>query len=470
MTLSQFLAVMRRRRWWVAALTLLGIAAAGVVTLVQTPMYRAEASVFVSVSGSVSASDLSQGGSFSEARVSSYAELATAPRVLRDAARAAGVEGSVSELERAVRATSTADTVILTIGATQATRNDAIALADAVAEELVAVVAGIERTGADGQALVQLSVYQKATAPSAPVSPRIPVNIALGLLVGIGSGIGLALLRETVDTKIRSVEILRRTADRTVLAEIPLDEDMATAPLVEMDSNYSGRAEAFRQLRTHLTFTNLDGGPQTVVVTSAVPGEGKSSTSVNLALTLAQNGHRVILIDADLRRPSTSVSLDIESRVGLSTVLTHQVELEDAVQTVGTHGLHVLSAGRVPPNPSELLGSRQMSMLLDIVRQTYDYVIIDAPPVLPVTDPTVLAGLSSGVLFVTAVDGRATTTEVGQALATLDAVGARVLGLVANRVRGQRRQSTYYGYAPSTPVSESPRRARRARDGKAGPR
>jgi capsular exopolysaccharide synthesis family protein len=465
MTLTQFFAVIRRRRWWVAAMTLLGVSAAVAISLVQTPMYRAETSVFVSVSGSSTVNDLSQGGTFSEARVASYAQLATSPSVLRAAARAAHVDDSVTELQRSVSATPTADTVILTITATQADRTAAAALADAVAKTMISVVGGIERTDEAGDTLVKLSVFQKASVPAAPVTPRVPVNVALGLLGGLGIGIAAALIRQTVDTKIRSVEELRALTDATVLAEIPVDEDMQQSPLIAPDNGYSVRAEAFRQLRTHLTFTNIEGGSQTVVVTSAVPGEGKSSTAVNLALMLAQNEHRVLLLDADMRRPSTSDTLGIESRVGLSTVLTHQVELEDAIQVVGDHGLHVLSAGRVPPNPSELLGSRGMALMMETVAVDYDYVIIDAPPVLPVTDPTVLAAHASGVLFVSSVDGRATNGEVQHAFETLHALDLRVLGVVANRVTAQRRPSMYYAYEQKAPVSESPRRARRASEG-----
>ncbi|WP_420369709.1 polysaccharide biosynthesis tyrosine autokinase [Curtobacterium sp. L1-20] len=461
MTLTQFLAVVRRRRWWIATLTALGVGGALVLSLLQTPLFRAEASLFVSVSGSASASDLSQGSAFSAARVASYAELATSPRVLEAAAEAADVDATLDELRAAVQAVPSGDTVILTVAATQPDPERAAALADAVARELTKVIGGIERTDTDGTALVQVSVYQDAIVPSGPVSPRIPVNLAIGLLAGLGLGIGVALLRDTADRKVRSVDTIRSVTTSSVLAEIPFDDEAAAKPLVDAGNVYSGRAEAFRQLRTHLTFTNLDGGTQTVVVTSAVPGEGKSSTAVNLALMLAQNDQRVLLVDADMRRPATSVYLDIESRVGLSTVLTHQVELEDAVQTVGAHGLHVLAAGRVPPNPAELLGSRQMEMLLETVQQQYDAVVIDAPPVLPVTDPAVLAAHATGVLFVTSVDGRALQGDVARALETLESVGARVLGIVANRVRRSRRPSDYYGYAPSAPISESPRRARR---------
>ncbi|PYY39094.1 MULTISPECIES: polysaccharide biosynthesis tyrosine autokinase [unclassified Curtobacterium] len=461
MTLAQFFAVVRRRRWWIVLTVGIGIGSGVVVSALQVPQFRAESSVFVSVGGAT-VTDLTQGGTFSEARVASYVQLAQSPRVLSAAAHRAGVRGDVAVLRSKVQAEAVSDTVILSISATDTDQAKAASLANAVAHELVEAVAGIERTDDHGRPLVELSVFQQAQEPSRPISPRPAVNAVLGVIGGLGSGIAIALVLETVDTKLRSVEALRQIGKRSVLAEIPVDPQAATSPLIDVDNRYSERAEQFRQLRTHLTFTNVDGGSQAIVVTSALPGEGKSSTAVNLSLMLAQSGHRVVLVDADLRRPSTGDYLGLESGVGLSTVLTHQVELADALQRHGADELHVLASGRVPPNPSELLESRTMEVLIADLHQHFDYVIIDAPPVLPVTDPTVLATRVNGVLFVASVDGRVTSHAVQSALGRLDAVGARVVGTVANRVRLGRKTAQYYGYQPTAPRSERPRRSRKA--------
>lgn len=461
MTLAQFIAVIRRRRWWIALLVLVGTGSGVAFSALQAAQYRADASVFVSVGGAT-VTDLTQGGTFSEARVASYVQLAQSPRVLAAAARRAEVRGDVDDLRSKVTARAVSDTVILGISATDPDPATAARLADAVADELVEAVAGIERKDDRGRPLVELSVFQHAERPSAPVSPRPLVDAVLGLVAGLGSGIAIALVLETVDTKLRSVESLRQIGGRSVLAEIPVDPAAATSPLIDVENRYSDRAEQFRQLRTHLTFTNVDGGSQAILVTSALPGEGKTSTAVNLALMLAQSGHRVVLVDADMRRPTVGNVLGLESGVGLSTVLTHQVELVDALQRYGADHLHVLTSGRVPPNPSELLESRTMEVLVADLRQRFDYVVVDAPPVLPVTDPTVLATRVSGVLFVASVDARVTSHVVQQALARLDAVGARVVGAVANRVRTGRKSAQYYGYEPAAPTSESPRRVRRA--------
>lgn len=467
MTLAQFIDVLRNRWLSIAVVLALAAGAAAAFSAAQPPQYRASSELFVSVAGGSSVTDLSQGNSFSAARVKSYEAVALTPQVLGLAARQLGLPAG-TDLSRVVTADSTNDTVLIRISATDTSPAQAAAIANAVTDQLVEVVEQVEDSATD---LVHLSVFQRASAPSAPFAPRLAVNIAIGVLAGLALGISQAVLREVLDTRLRSFESLRRLTDASILGEFAVDETIAKEPLVSLDNRYSTRAEGFRQLRTHLTYTNLEGDPQSIVVTSATPGEGKSSTAVNLALMLAQNGSRVILVDADLRRPSTGTYLGIESRVGLSTVLTRQVSLDDAVQEVGADNpLHVLAAGRVPPNPSELLSSSRM---VDVVRELesrYEYVIVDAPPLLPVTDPAVLGAICSGVLLVVSVNGQTRRAEFTAAERTVHQLGARLLGLVVNRLPAQRRAKTYYNYEPSAPVSESPRRASRARNSSKGTR
>jgi capsular exopolysaccharide synthesis family protein len=463
MTLAQFIDVLRQRWASVVAVLVLAVGVAAAVSAVQAPQYRASSEVFVSVAASGSVNDLSQGNNFSAARVKSYEALAVTPRVLGLAARQLDLPAG-TDLGGKVTAASTNETVLISISATDGSPTQAAAIANAVMDQLVKVVEQVEESASAADNLVHLSVFQRATAPSAPFAPRLPVNIAIGVLAGLALGVAQAVLREVLDTRLRSFEALRRLTTASVLGEFTEDDTIAKEPLVSVDNRYSTRAEAFRQLRTHLTYTNLDGDAQSIVVTSATPGEGKSSTAVNLALMLAQNGSRVILVDADLRRPTTGTYLGIESRVGLSTVLTRQVALDDALQEVGADNpLHVLAAGRVPPNPSELLSSSRMVDLVRELESRYEYVVVDAPPMLPVTDPAVLGAICSGVLLVVSVNGQTKRADFTAAEQTVHQVGARLLGLVVNRLPAQRRAKTYYNYEPSAPVSESPRRASRAR-------
>lgn len=470
MTLAQFIDVLRHRWLSITTVLVLGAGLAAAVSAVQPPQYRASSEVFVSVAGGASVAELSQGNTFSAARVKSYEALAVTPQVLRQAARQLGLPAGTG-LSGAVTAAAKRDTVLITITATDTSPSQAAAIANAVTDQLVKVVEQVENAKSASSDLVHLSVFQRATPPLAPFAPRPLVNVAIGILAGLALGVAQAVLREVLDTRLRSFEALRRLTNASVLGEFAVDETVAKEPLVSVDNRYSTRAEAFRQLRTHLTYTNLDGDAQSIVVTSATPGEGKSSTAVNLALMLAQNGSRVVLVDADLRRPTTGTYLGIESRVGLSTVLTRQVSLDDALQEVGADTpLHVLAAGRVPPNPSELLSSSRMVDLVRTLESRYEYVIIDAPPMLPVTDPAVLGAICSGVLLVVSVNGQTKRADFTAAERTLHQVDARLLGLVVNRLPPSRRAKSYYNYEPSAPVSESPRRASRARRTREDPR
>lgn len=463
MTLLQFLDVIRRRWTSILVLTLLGLAAAAGVTQLQTPQYAATAGVFVSVSGNDSVADLSQGNNFSAARVKSYAALALTPEALRRAAVAVGLSGADADLSDRVTVVAAEDTVLIEIGATDPQPRRAAAIANAVADDLIRTVGQVERRGGSG--LVHLSVVQHATPADAPISPRLPVNLALGLLAGLALGLATALLRDVLDTRLRTVDALHRLIDANVLGEFPFDETVKDRPLLDPDQGYTPRAEAFRQLRTQLTFTNLEGASQSLVVTSSCPGEGKTSTAINLAMTLAEAGARVLLVDADLRRPKVGDYLDVESRVGLTTVLARQISLDDALQQVGDrrHPLDVLTAGCVPSNPSELLGSPQMSDLVRELERRYDHVIVDAPPALPVTDPAVLGVICSGVLMVVSMNGGVRRADVQVAYERMRRVGARVLGVALNKTPLQRKERTYYNYEATAPVSESPRRAGRAR-------
>jgi succinoglycan biosynthesis transport protein ExoP len=169
------------------------------------------------------------------------------------------------------------------------------------------------------------------------------------------------------------------------------------------------------------------GPAKTIVVTSSLPGEGKSTTAINLAITLADAGSRVALIDADLRRPSLAEYMGLEGEVGLTTVLIGQADLRDAIQPWGDSSLHVLPSGQIPPNPSELLGSLSMANLLEQLTNRYDIVLIDTPPLLPVTDAAILATITGGALVVAAAD-RLHRQQLTDGLGSLETVGARVLG------------------------------------------
>jgi capsular exopolysaccharide synthesis family protein len=297
--------------------------------------------------------------------------------------------------------------------------------------------------------------------PTVPASPRLKLNLALGLLIGLALGIGLAVLREVLDTKVRSESDVQKVTDASVIARIGYDDDAPQHPLIVQSNPHSHRSEAFRRLRTNLQFLELADRPKTIVVTSSLPGEGKSTTAINLAITLADAGSRVALVDADLRLPAIGEYMGLEVEVGLTTVLIGQADLQDAMQPWGDRNLHVLTSGQIPPNPSELLGSRFMSDLIEELNGTYDMVLIDTPPLLPVTDAAILAKITGGAVVVAGAD-TVDRQQLADGLGALEDVGARVLGVVLNRLaQKQADRYKYYDYTSQGTRAGSKRKRER---------
>ncbi|MFI7587879.1 CpsD/CapB family tyrosine-protein kinase [Spongisporangium articulatum] len=242
--------------------------------------------------------------------------------------------------------------------------------------------------------------------------------------------------------------------DGIPLGVVPFDRLTAQQPLVQ-SGDQGGRAEAFRTLRTNLQFTNVDDPPRVIVVTSALPDEGKSTTSANIALTLALSGASVALVEADLRKPAMSKYLGVSSGAGLTNVLAGQYDLREVLVPYGQENLALLPSGPKPPNPSELLGSAHMSSLLETLSTHFDYVIIDAPPLLPVTDAAIVAAMADGALVVVR-HGKTTREGLDRAVQSLKAVNAKLLGTVLNFAPRKKRGGGYdgygYGYGYGTPV------------------
>jgi succinoglycan biosynthesis transport protein ExoP len=226
------------------------------------------------------------------------------------------------------------------------------------------------------------------------------------------------------------------------------------------DDPHSQRSESFRTLRTNLQFLEVEPGPKSFVMTSSIPHEGKTTTSANLAIVIANSGTRVAIIDADLRRPKLAEYMGLEGAVGLSDVLIGKARLSDVLQPWGDGNLHVLPAGTIPPNPSELLGSSAMPTLLRELEKHFDIVIVDLPPLLPVTDAAIVSNLTRGTLVVVAA-GRTQRAELAGAIAALDNVGAPVAGIILTMLP-TKGPDAYgyggygygkYGYAPDTSSS-----------------
>lgn len=461
MDLHEFLQMLRRRWRWVVAVALVGLAAAGAASLTTPRSYEASSSVFFSLSFGDSADDLVQGSAFAQNQVASYAMLATTPTVLDPVIDELGLDTTARSLAGRVSTEVMAGTVVLQVRVSDASPERAAELTDAVTEQLVETVADLAPATAGGQPTVRGTTVSPAVAPTAPSSPRTTLNLAVGLLAGLVLGIAAGLARDLTDTRVRSAEDLTRVTDLPLLAALdapPGRDDRRD--LVVLTAPRSPAAEAVRSLRTAVQFSAQPGRPLSLLVTSSNSGEGKSTVAANLALALADAGLRVALVDADLRRPSVADTFGLEGAAGLTTVLIGQAELDDVLQEWGSAGLHVLTTGPLPPNPSELLASPAMADVLARLERTHDVVLVDGAPLLPVTDSAVLARVVSGTMVV-GDTSRIRRPALTSALALLRRLDARVVGVVLTHVR--RRSSDTYGYdSPEEPAQQVPASSWRA--------
>lgn len=446
MELSEYLRLLRRNWITIAASSLLGLIIAGSVSMVIRPSYTAETQLFVAIQSSGSAADLQQGNTFTQARVESYVKATQTPAVLQPAIDSLGLDTTPAQLSKSVQARSQSNTVIISITAMDASPIQAAAIAEAVGTSLVAAIDRIESPAKGGSSPVKLSILTPAVAPTVPSAPNTPLNLGLGLLIGLIAGIGTAVAKATLDTKVRGEADLRRATDAPLLGGIAFDADAARKPLLTQTKTHSPRAEAFRQIRTNLQFAHVGHASKALLVTSSLPGEGKSTTAANLAIAMAQAGQSVVLVDADLRRPSVNEYLGLDRNAGLTTVLIGAADVNEVLQPWGSGGLYVLTSGQIPPNPSELLGSVAMRELITGLEQVFDAVIIDAPPLLPVTDAAVLAQQVGGVVLVVGAS-RVRFQDLQKSLGSLSMVDADVLGVVLNLLPSKGPDAySYYNY------------------------
>ena len=447
MDLRDYLRVLRSRWLLIVVSTLAGVAVAALVTANTTPVYTATTQVFVSAADDqTSVSSALTGSQFSQNLVKSYVAVATSTPVAQAVINDLGLSMSPSQLASEVKATVPLNTVVITLSVTDRSPQLAQQIAVSLADQFSKAVTALEQPNAGGASLVKVSVTQPATLPTAPSAPRPKLNLALGLLVGLAIGVGAAVLRETLDTRVKTVGALQDLTGLPALGVLALDKDVPKHPLITQAGQSSPRAEAHRQLRTNLQYVNPDERPRSFVVTSSVPREGKSTTAVNLAIAMAQGGEQVLLLEADLRRPRVAQMLGLEGSVGLTDILVGRAEVADVVQRFGAvPGLGVLAAGTLPPNPSELLGSQHMFELIRELEKM-SVVIIDAPPLIPVTDAAVLSVATGGALLVVALN-KVRRDQVRQSMTNLDTVGGKLLGTIANMVPARSMEAYGTGYA-----------------------
>lgn len=469
MTLRDLLASLRKHLMIVLVTTVVATGGAYVASSLADPVYRSTTGLYFTLDAGGDASDLNQGSTYTQAQMLSFARLVTMPVVLEPVIERLGLDTTASSLAGRVSARQAQSTTILEIQATAGGPEAAAALAREVTEELMVVVRAVAPTDEDGESAVKMLVVNEASVPEFPIAPSTRRNVLAGFVVGLLLGGLLAYLRDALDTRVRSPEDVQEAVDLPVLGSISRSSrrrrsSPQIAPRLE-----GPRAEEFRRMRANLRFLGVDQDGLCLVVTSAVAGEGKTTTCLELAVTLAEADLSVLVVDADLRRPRVATYLGLEPSSGLSGVLIGGAGIEDVVvQPWGVHGIDVVAAGQVPPNPSELLATRTLGDLLVRARSRYDVVLVDAPPLLPVADAAVLSVLASGVVLVVDTT-RSRRAHVREAVQAVEQAGGRILGAVLNRVPPHR--STEYRYAQDTaPPTRRARHGRRrsARDVRPG--
>lgn len=445
-----------RRIWLVIVTSVIGAAIvfAGTYFLV-TPLYESSAMFYVN-NGSISLGDTSVSISSgditaSKSLVDTYIVILNTRETLNSVIGHAGVDRSYAELKDMISAEAVNETEIFQVVVTSPNPYEAEQIANTIANILPTRISMIvEGTSA--------KVVDAAVVPSRPSSPSYVNNTLLGFLLGLVLSVGIIVLQELFNISIRAEEDIAQACKHPVLSTIP---NMAApgkgssyygyggdqkkkqisaegqASVVGSDISFAA-SEAYKLLRTNLQYSFADEKTCRVIgISSAISGEGKSVTAINLAYSLSQLNKRVALIDCDMRKPTIAEKLNIQKKPGLSGLLTGQFNLADAIQNCGLKGhekaFYVIAAGQNPPNPVELLSSPKMSAVLQAIRQSFDYVILDLPPVCEVSDALAVKKEMDGVLFVVR-QNRCNRVVLKDALQRFEYVDAKILGIIYNSV------------------------------------
>lgn len=442
MTLHDYLTALRKHWIVVVLLAAIGAAAGFGYSQFLPDQYRAQASVIVIPVRGDNTSELVQGSNYVQNLVQTYTVLATSPAVLDPVIEELEIDETPTRLANRVDVSAPLNTVVIEIGVTDATPDGAQSTADAIAAELAVAVGEFSPTGSDDRPAVRIDTIAPAQLPRNPVAPNTRMNTVIGGAVGLACGVVTALLLRRFGSRLTSRTDIAEATEQPLLGEVleaPGGRELASTILARPDSRV---AESLRQLAASLKFLEVDDQRRVILMTSAASSEGKSSVSLALALTLAEVGHRVLYLEADLRRPTAARYTQLEGSVGLTTVLIGDSTLEDAVQEWGHPNLRVLTSGVLPPNPGELVASGQLHAIIRQAREDYEYVIVDTAPVLSVSDALWLAPEVDSVLFV--VRAGATKRESLQsALTALGSTHQSHLGIVLNGVR-KSDKSPYY--------------------------
>lgn len=445
MTLQAYLRALRERWKTITAFVVVALVL-GTGYVVLTPqVYRAGVQIFVVSTSDATSTSALAGATYAQAQTSTYAAIIANPDVLSRVQAELATPLSPAALAAKISAEAPVGQALVDVYATDGSPGEAAQIANATARAFVEVVQGYSTPSGSQSPSVRLFITDPAVPPGQPQSPDVLLVLAVAAFLGLALGVAAALVRNALDNTVKTPAHAVEATQATTVGAVPFDPDRPKQPVVSFGTGHSASAESYRQVRTNLQFLDVDNPPRVLVVTSAMPGEGKTTTAVNLAHVLAEAGHRVGLVEGDLRRPRVARYLGLVEKVGITDVLAGRAQLEDVVQQTGSERVDVIASGPHPPNPSELLGSTQMRTLLQEMRRRYDYVVVDAPPLLPVTDAAVVSTVADGAIVV-ARYRRTRREQLARATDNLRAVDARVLGTIMNMVPARSDEYEYYYY------------------------
>jgi capsular exopolysaccharide synthesis family protein len=452
----QEFAQLLRSQWLIICSTIVvGVLAAVALTLLTTPQYEASTRLFVSTT-TVAKDPYAayQGTLFTQQRVTSYTKLLMGDALAQRTVDKLHLDMGAATLQAEVKANSN-DAALIDVSVRDPSPARARDIANALSDEFVVMVGELEASANDGRRDARVVVQQHASIPAKPVIPKTTRNLAIGLALGAFLGIGLAIIRDRLDKTVKDQQIVEKITGVGLIANIPLDADRQTDPAISFADDRSAMAEAFRKLRTNIQFFDVHHPPRIIVVSSSLPGEGRSTTAINIALALAEADHNVLLVDGDMRKPGLAEYFGLRGSAGFSTVLTGRASLHEVLQKTRYPGLSVLTSGPNQPNPSELLGSMVAKNVLNEMRSGFDYVIVDSSALLPVTDAAVLAAEADGVLVI-ARFAKTKREQLTHAVRNLRNVNARILGAVLT-MKPERGNASY---SKATTLTEKHRRSR----------
>ncbi|MCL6472475.1 MAG: polysaccharide biosynthesis tyrosine autokinase [Firmicutes bacterium] len=436
--LLQLLKVISKRKTVIIVGTITCLLAGIFITAYMAPQYEASVRVLVTQGQSSSTNqpvvESYQAVLLSERLTKTLSQMITSRTLTQKVINDLNLRLQPEELEEKITAKPVKDTQLIQLSVTDNNPVLAKKLADSVAANFVRMTA----EALPATALISVKVIEPAVVPPEPVRPKPLINISLAFLLGIVASTSFAFLLEILDLTVGEADEVEQLTGLSSLGRVPKVDN----PNLLVNAG-AASAEAYRSLRANLQYLNFDRSIKTLIVTSPNEGEGKTTTASNLAIVLAQAGNKVLLIDCDMRNPRVYSFFNKVSDKGLSSVLIDAADEESAVLDTSEKGLRIMTSGPVPPNPSDLLNSVRMDKLLASLKTRFDLIVLDTPPILAVSDATILAAKADAILLVAGY-GKTKKNDIVMAKDALDKVGARTIGFILNGVEVSARYGSYY--------------------------